>query len=200
LRDGDEILAIDGSPIDSADMLDRMATRLLPDQQAQLKVRRNDEERTLTVKGLEPQQEAVLYYDWQLAFAGSCIVFLILIIATQPLSPLAALWRPILLILSGLAGTATLLFYNWRGDTELLSRRWPVDNLPFPWVQLAVCVAMAVGLAALGTWEIRGIVAYCQRPAGSDRTTGEVDLAQLGAPADQPRDGVFTARNPDPRP
>ena len=25
---------------------------------------------TLTLKGFEPQQEAIVYYDWQLGFAG----------------------------------------------------------------------------------------------------------------------------------
>jgi hypothetical protein len=163
MKVGDKVLSIDGQLIDGWGMWDQMAKRMQPGQQTQLRVKRNGEELTLTAKGLEPQLEAVMYYDWQLAFAGSCIVFLVLIVATQPLRPLFALWRPILLILVGLAGTATLLLYDWRGDVELLNRRWPVDDLPFPLIQLSACVVVAVALAALGTWEIRCTVANCQR-------------------------------------
>ena len=147
---GDMVQSIDGQPIDGWKMWDQTVEQMQPGQQVQLRVKRNGKELTLTAKGLEPQLEAVVYYDWQLVFAGSCIIFLVLIIATQPLRPLLALWRPILLILAGLAGAATMLLYNWRFDMELLNRRWPVDNLLFPWVQFSVCVAIAVALAALG--------------------------------------------------
>ena len=93
---------------------DQTVERLQPGQEARLKVERLAEETvTLTVKGAEPQQEAILYYDWQLAFAGGCAVFVILPIATGPLRPLPSLWRPILLIISGLGATAALLFTNW---------------------------------------------------------------------------------------
>ncbi len=114
LRTGDIVLSIDDKPIDGVSTWDQTVERLQPGQEARLKVERFAEETvTLTVKGAEPQQEAILYYDWQLAFAGGCAVFVILLIATGPLRPLPSLWRPILLIISGLGATAALLFTNW---------------------------------------------------------------------------------------
>jgi hypothetical protein len=188
LTDGDRVLAIDGQNIHSWETWDQMAQRMRPGQQIQLRVKRNGEELTLTAKGLEPQLEAVLYYDWQLAFAGSCVVFLILIVATQPLAPLPALWRPILLILAGLAGTATLLFYNWHGDVELLNRRWPVDNFPFPWIQFPICVAVAAGMAAFATWEVRRTVASCQRNVETEeKTSGNGSVKSIHV-TESPRD------------
>ena len=188
LRNRDRILSIDGQPVDGWKMWDQMTERLQPGRQVQLRVKRNDAEQTLTVTGLEPQLEAVVYYDWQLAFAGSCIVFLILLVATQPMRPLLAIWRPILLVLAGLAGAAMLLLYNWRGDTELLNRHWPVDNLPFPWMQFLVCVAVAMGLAGLGTWEIRRTIAQCQRRVQTEATVNDADRAATGFAAEKPRE------------
>jgi len=188
LSGGDNVLSIDGQLINGWEMWDQMAKRMQPGQQTQLRVKRNGEELTLTAKGIEPQLEAVMYYDWQLAFAGSCIVFLVLIVATQPLRPLLALWRPILLILAGLAGAATMLLYNWWFDTELLNRRWPVDNLPFPWVQFPVCVAIAIGLAVLGTWEVRRTVASCQLNVETEERTSSSDLVKSIHVTESPRD------------
>jgi hypothetical protein len=193
LRYGDNVLSIDGQNIDGQNinnwrMWDQMAERIQPGQQVRLRVKRNGEEVTLTAKGLEPQLAAVVYYDWQLAFAGSCFVFLILIIATQSLPTLFALWRPILLIQAGLAGAATMLLYNWRFDTVLLNQRWLVDNLPFPWVQFCVCVAVAVGTAVLGTWDLRRTVSYSQRHVETEEKPIGSDLVKSIHVTERPRD------------
>lgn len=74
LRNGDIVLLIDDKPIEGVNTWDQMAERLQPGQEARLKVDRFAEETvTLTVKGSEPQREAILYYDWQLGFAGGCM-------------------------------------------------------------------------------------------------------------------------------
>jgi hypothetical protein len=164
LRNGDIVLSIDDKPIDGPDAWNQMQQRLQPGQEARLKVERFAEETvTLTVKGREPQQEAILYYDWQLGFAGGCAVFIVLLLATRPLRPLPSLWRPILLILSGLAAIAVLLFTQFPWAGELFHRRWPVDNFPYPWIQVAVCLGVAVLEVGMGTWEIRKIIQACQK-------------------------------------
>ena len=96
-----------------------MTERLQPGRQVQLRVKRNDAEQTLTVTVSSRNSRRWCIMIGNL-LSSSCIVFLILLVATQPMRPLLALWRPILLVLAGLAGAATLLLYNWRGDTELL--------------------------------------------------------------------------------
>jgi hypothetical protein len=168
LRDRDHVLSIDGQPIVDVSMWNQMEERLQPGQEARLRVDRFAEETvTLTVKGSKPQREAIVYYDWQIVFAGGCAVFIVLLAATQPLRRLPYLWRPILLILSGLAAIAVLLFTDWQspGAYELFQRRWPVDNLPYPGIQFTVCLGVAVLEVGLGTWEIRRMIQERQREA-----------------------------------
>jgi hypothetical protein len=107
--------------------------------------------------------------DWQLAFAGGCARFIFLLVATQPLRPLPSLWRPILLILSWLGAAAVLRFTVWQWASELMHRRWPVDNLPYPGIQVVTCVGVAILEVGLGTWEIRRIVQECQTNRSSER-------------------------------
>jgi hypothetical protein len=162
LKNGDIVTLINGKPFNDVIAWDDMVERLQAGQEAQLKVERFAEETVvLTIKGAEPQQEAVMYYDWQLGFAGGCAAFVLLLAATQPLRPLPSLWRPILLILSGLVAIAAPLFTNW--SSELFHRRWPVDNSPYPWIQVFVCLGVAILEVGLGTWEIRRIIQECQK-------------------------------------
>jgi hypothetical protein len=165
LRIGDQVVSIDGKPLDGFAAWDWMERRLRRGEEARLTVNRFAEETvTLTVAGAEPQREAILYYDWQLAFAAGCVVFIILLVATQPLRPLLSLWRPILLNLSGLTAVVVLLLTNWRSPwgSELFDRHWPVDDAPYPVIQVAVYLVVAFVQVALGTWEIRKIVQTCQ--------------------------------------
>ena len=168
LRERDQVRSIDGQPIAGVSTWTQMVERLQPGQEARLKVDHFAEETvTLVVKGSEPQREAIVYYDWQLAFAGGCAVFIVLLAATQPLRRLPYLWRPILLILSGLAAIAVLVFTDWQspGAYELFQRRWPVDNLPCSRVQFAVCLGVAILEVGLGAWEIRRMIHERQKEA-----------------------------------
>jgi hypothetical protein len=167
LRNGDQVLSIDGQPLAGASTWTQMEERLQPGQEARLRVDRFAEETvTLVVKGSEPQREAIVYYDWQLGFAGGCAVFIILLAATQPLRRLPYLWRPILLILAGF-GAIVLLITDWRfaWGWELFQRRWPVDDLPYPWIQAIVCLGVAILEVGLGTWEIRRMIQRRQEEA-----------------------------------
>jgi hypothetical protein len=66
--------------------------------------------------------------------------------------------------LSGLVAIAVLLFTHWQSpwSSELFLRRWPVDSAPYPWIQVSVCLGVAVVEVGLGTWEIRSIIQECQ--------------------------------------
>jgi hypothetical protein len=162
LRNGDQVLSIDGASIKSASTWDQWVQQLKPEQEVQLRVKRDETELTLTAKGFEPEREAFLYYHWQLAFAGGSAVFAILLAATRPLRPLHSLWRPIALVLCGLGATAALVFDDWQYGFLLLRMSWPVDNRPFPLVQFSVCLVVSLTLIALGTWEIRRIIEISQ--------------------------------------
>jgi hypothetical protein len=166
LRDGDQVLYVGSQRVNDVSTW-KTLERIAPGQVVGLRVKRGQEDVTLTASGFEPQQEAVLYYHWQLAYAGGCVALVVLLVATGPLRPLPSLWRPILLVLTGLATTAALLLTDWQSPwaAMLWRRRWPVDNFPYPWVQVAVCVGVALTTVALGTWEIRGIIATCQKAA-----------------------------------
>src|SRR5581483_7299211 len=65
LRANDLVLAIDDRPIDGTEEWDAMTGRVQPAQEVRRRIKRWDEESTLIARGIEPQVEALLYYDWQ---------------------------------------------------------------------------------------------------------------------------------------
>ena len=96
-----------------------------PGEEISVKVNRFAEDgTTLKLKGWEPQREAVVYWDWHSCFAAGCAVFVVLLLATQPLPPRWAIWRPILLVLSGLAVIAALLLATWSWHCSHAAGRW----------------------------------------------------------------------------
>lgn len=165
LQSGDYVLAIDDQPFDDVHAWDHMVQNLKPGQEVRFRVQRAGKELMIAGRGAEPEVEAILFHDWQLVFAGSCIVALILLVATQSLRPMASIWRPILLILAGLGGAAAILLVDWRWATTRFYQRWPLDNFLYPWIQVSVCVTVALLVVTLATWEIREIIKVSQRDA-----------------------------------
>ncbi len=82
-----------------------------------LTVVREGKEANLSSKGDPQHLEAVLLFDWQLFSAPIFLVFLVLLITTQPLDRL--LWRTISVTLAGLAVLGLVVM-----DT-LTQRIWP---------------------------------------------------------------------------
>jgi hypothetical protein len=164
LAKGDAVLAVDGKPIDGLTSWVQMIEQLQPGQQARLLVKHDGEESIRTVKGDEPRWEALMYYHWQLAYAGSCALLLVLLVASQPTGPQTSLWRPMVLILAGLVAAWALLVTDWQWSFVLLLWRRPVDNRPYAWLQAVVCLSMAVSVVVLGTSEIRAILALRRQP------------------------------------
>ena len=178
LKDGDRVISIDGQLLNRFYLGDQMIQRLQPGQEVQLEVERGADKARLIAEGFVPEQEAILYYQWQLAYAGGCVILLVLLSATQPLRPLVSIWRPILLILTGLGTTAALLLTDWHSiwSAMLFHRRWPVDNLVYPWIQVSVCLAVAICMVGFVTWEIRGTIEKSQKPGENNQ--GGVPLSQ----------------------
>jgi hypothetical protein len=165
LKSDDRVVAVDGRPVDGAGVWRELEQRLQPGQEALLEVERGGQKIPLVARGFEPQREALLYYHWQLAFAGGCAAWVVVLVATQPFRRLASLWRPILLILTGLGAGAALLFTDWHSPwgVMLFNRRWSVDDFTYPWVQVSVCLGVAITVVGLGTWEVRGIIQESQK-------------------------------------
>jgi hypothetical protein len=105
-----------------------------------------------------------VYFDWQLPFAIGCAVFFVLLGCTLLLHRLIALWRPLLMISAGLGLTAMLVLVDWQKEGHMnLLRFRQVGQISFPWVQLWICTALAVGSTVLSIGDIWFIVANRKR-------------------------------------
>jgi len=156
-KDHDQVVAIDGKPVDGLESWNRTVDRLQQGQEAKLTVKRDDEERTIMLKGVESHVEGMMYYHWQIAFAIGSVFYLAMLIFTRSLSPKASMWRPMMLIMVGLCVAAVLLF------ADLHSRYMMFDlteaiNLHVPVWQKYACIAVTFVLVGLAVWELRSKV------------------------------------------
>jgi hypothetical protein len=163
LANGDVVLAIDGRPIDTADRWDRMTVQLRIGQEAELLVKRGGQELTRVVRGEEPRWEAMMYYHWQLAYAGGCAVILVFLVASRSVRARASVRLPILLIVAGLGAAWALLLTDWQWSFILLQWRRPVDVQPHAWLQAVVCLSAAMFVVVLAAGQINRIFASNRR-------------------------------------
>ncbi len=157
LKEGDQVVAIDGKPVDEPESWSRSVDRLGPNEEAKLTVKRGDEERTVTLQGAEQPVEGKMYYHWQIAFAVGCVFFLITLVSTRSLSPRASMWRPMMLIMVGLVGGAVLLFANLPARYLMFTLTEAINLHSLVWQKYA-CVAVTFVLIALAALELRSKV------------------------------------------
>jgi hypothetical protein len=155
---GDEVLSIDGKPVDSLKSWEQMVEQLRRGQEAKVKLTRRGRDVELTVKGAEQTVQGNMYFYWQLAYAGVAFVFLLLLMATGSMPPKLVLWRPISLICVGLIAISALLLINSRGKLTLFESQGHIDPQSSAAIQMTVCIAVAVVLIVLAAWEIRATV------------------------------------------
>src|SRR5262249_22487309 len=133
---------------------------------------------------------AVLILDWQFISAPVFLVFFLLLVATQPLSP-PPLWRAILVTLAGLAAAAAPVvielthFVPW----TIVWRSGAATNGPPPGLRYALGLAASLSglaLAVLGALSVRAALARrAHDPAGAlplAQAAGEETILQQGNP------------------
>jgi hypothetical protein len=177
LHPGDWVLKVDDHPAD-ADTLDHILKGMRPGSEVRLLVDQEGRHLDLKAVGVEPEVEAVYYYDVQLVALLVCVALAVFLAATRPLRP-TPWWRALAVLLVGLAGSVLLLatfvyrVIGWHLFNETtVWRQWLIDNEPpLPRVAVqAVCSAVALGLLALGILEVRAILGRrVGRGAGTDR-------------------------------
>lgn len=166
LRSNDWVLSINDRTVD-INTFDSEFKRMRPGSEVGLRVERASKEIELKAVGVEPQVEAIYYYDIQLICLGVCAALTVFLIAVQPLRP-TPLWRPITVVVVGFAGAMMLMLtclikqeMGWgQHPWTRIRQYWLITNDPsLPrLVQQTVCVAVALGLIILGVGEIRGIM------------------------------------------
>jgi hypothetical protein len=168
LKDGDQVIAIDGKPFTGkgADIMDSWYATfesLHAGQEAKILVKRDDKERTIIAKGIDPQTVGKMYYFWQIAFAAGCAAFLISLLTTQSLPPRATIWRPMMLIMVGLGVAGVLLLADLQGRYMMFTSTEVIATHTTIWIQKDVCIAVTIVVVALAAWELRSTVAQAGR-------------------------------------
>jgi hypothetical protein len=163
LQDHDEVLSIDGNPIVSPQSWTGTIDQLRAGQEAKLRVKRGDRELTVTVKGIDPENLGYMYFYWQIAFAGECLVFIVLLMATQSMSPKSSIWRPLLLAMVGFVTVVVLLMANLQSRLMLFDSSRAIDPHVSASIQKIACITVTVVVIALAAWEVRSKVAMASR-------------------------------------
>jgi len=162
MRPHDRVIRFNGMPVQFASFRESLI-KVEPGEPITIDVKRDGKDVRLEYKGETPKLEGVLFFDWQLVSAPAFLVLLLLLVATQPLTP-APLWRAITVTLVGLAIVTVTIVIETTQGLSAWSIAWqskPIDHIPPPALHFtlaAVVLLTSLALSLLGALEVRAFL------------------------------------------
>ena len=161
MRPHDRVISFNRKPVQFGNFREVLA-KVEPGEPISIDVKRDGKDVRLEYVGETPKLEAVLFFDWQFVSAPAFLVLILLLVATQPLTP-APMWRPIIVTLVGLGIVAatTAIEATQRMPWSWVWQSKSIDRTPSPALHLtlgAIVSLTGLALSLLGALGIRAVL------------------------------------------